>query len=184
MSALHLSTLRRMKVVEGDITQLDVDAIVNAANPQLRRGGGVCGAIHRAAGPELEEECRRLGGCATGDAKLTSGYRLKARYVIHAVGPVWHGGSQGEDELLASAYRRSLEVARDYGDIESIAFPAISTGVYGFPPERAASIAVRTVARFLEENDRPRTVIFCCFGSESARLHRLALARLEEEAVG
>ncbi|GBD43685.1 O-acetyl-ADP-ribose deacetylase [bacterium HR40] len=183
MSAIHLATLRRMRVVEGDITQLDTDAIVNAANTELRRGGGVCGAIHRAAGPELEEECRRLGGCPTGDAKLTRGYRLKAKYVIHAVGPVWRGGEGGEDQLLASAYRRALEVARDRGDIESIAFPAISTGVYGFPADRAARIAVRTVAEFLERNERPKTVIFCCFGTESARLHRQAIAALEESAV-
>lgn len=183
MPSFHLSTLRRMRIVEGDITQLDVDAIVNAANTELRRGGGVCGAIHRAAGPELEEECRKLGGCPTGDARLTKGYRLKAKYVIHAVGPVWHGGDRGEDQLLASAYRRSLEVARDHGDIESIAFPAISTGVYGFPADRAARIAVRTVAEFLERNDMPKTVIFCCFGSESARLHRRALAELEDSAV-
>jgi len=180
---VHLATLKRMRVVEGDITQLDVDAIVNAANPELRRGGGVCGAIHRAAGPELEEECRKFGGCPTGDAKLTKGYRLKAKYVVHAVGPVWHGGDRGEDQLLASAYRRSLEVARDHGDIDAIAFPAISTGVYGFPPERAARIAVRTVAEFLERNERPKTVIFCCFGSESARMHRTAMADLEESAI-
>lgn len=183
MPQVHLSTLKRIRVVEGDITQLDVDAIVNAANTELRRGGGVCGAIHRAAGPELEEECRELGGCPTGDAKLTRGYRLRAKYVIHAVGPVWHGGDRGEDQLLASAYRRSLEVARDHGDIDSIAFPAISTGVYGFPPERAARIAVRTVAEFLERNMRPTTVTFCCFGSESARLHRTAIADLEESAI-
>lgn len=168
--------LERMRVVEGDITTLDVDAIVNAANAQLLPGGGVCGAIHRAAGPELAEECRKLGGCPTGDARITRGYRLKARHVIHAVGPVWKGGGAGEDEALASCYRRSLELAAEHG-LRSVAFPAISTGIYGFPPERAAGIAVRTVAEVLER--RPELeAIFCCFGRESAALHERALAAL------
>jgi O-acetyl-ADP-ribose deacetylase (regulator of RNase III) len=166
-----------MQVVEGDITALDVDAIVNAANAQLAPGGGVCGAIHRAAGPELAEECRRVGPCATGDAKLTGGHRLKARHVIHAVGPVWQGGGAGEDELLASCYRRSLELAAEHG-LTSVAFPAISTGIYGFPPERAAPIAVRAVAEFLATRPEMR-VLFCCFGHPSAELHAKALAARE-----
>jgi O-acetyl-ADP-ribose deacetylase (regulator of RNase III) len=167
----------RMSVVEGDITALPVDAIVNAANRELRRGGGVCGAIHRAAGPELEAECLQLGGCETGDAKITRGYRLPARHVIHTVGPVWQGGESGEPLLLASCYRRSLELAAGHG-LRSVAFPAISTGIFGFPPEQAAPIAVRTVAETLA--GRPdMEVVFCCFGRESAALHERALAGLE-----
>ena len=165
-----------LELVLGDITQQRVDAIVNAANSSLLGGGGVDGAIHRAAGPELLEECRRLHGCATGDAKITAGYRLPARHVIHTVGPVWRGGSNGEDELLASCYRRSLEVAAEHG-LRSIAFPAISTGVYGFPPERAAPIAVRTVAEKLKDGGFDR-VLFCCFGANSAELHGKALEDL------
>ena len=183
MSRVEASVFDRMRVVEGDITKLDVDAIVNAANEMLAPGGGVCGAIHRAAGPGLAEECRRIGRCATGDARITAGYDLPARYVIHAVGPRWHGGGRGEDELLASAYRRALELAGERG-LESIAFPAISTGVYGFPPERAAPIAVRTVAEFLSTNEKPREVIFCCFGAESARLHREAIEELRRTVAG
>jgi O-acetyl-ADP-ribose deacetylase len=165
-----------LRVVMGDITTLAVDAIVNAANPSLLGGGGVDGAIHRAAGPELLAECRTLDGCATGDAKITRGYRLPARHVIHTVGPVWQGGGAGESELLASCYRRSLEVAAAHG-LRSIAFPAISTGVYGFPAEQAAPIAVRTVHDNLALGDFD-TVIFCCFGEASARLHANALAEL------
>jgi O-acetyl-ADP-ribose deacetylase len=168
--------LARMRVVDGDITALAVDAIVNAANQELRRGGGVCGAIHRAAGPELEAECLRLGGCAVGDAKLTAGYRLPARHVIHTVGPVWQGGGQGEDRLLASCYRRSLEVAAENG-LRTVAFPAISTGIFGFPPERAAPIAVGAVAEVLAAR-RELEVTFCCFGPGSTALHERALAKL------
>jgi O-acetyl-ADP-ribose deacetylase (regulator of RNase III) len=135
----------------------------------------VCGAIHAAAGPELEAACAALGGCATGDAKITFGYRLPARHVVHAVGPVWHGGAQREDELLASCYRRSLEVAREHG-LRSIAFPAISTGIFGFPADRAARIAALTVAGAAENFDR---VIFCCFSEDSAAHHRRALAEIE-----
>lgn len=166
-----------MHVVEGDITTLNVDAIVNAANETLLGGGGVDGAIHKAAGPELLEECRTLGGCPTGDAKLTKGYLLPARYVIHTVGPIWHGGDDDEDRLLASCYRRSLEIARD-AEVETIAFPSISTGVYGFPAERAAGIAVRSVSQFLSQENLPETVTFCCFSAEQAEMHRNEIARL------
>ena len=165
----------RMEVVEGDIAKLAVDAIVNAANTTLLGGGGVDGAIHRAAGPELLAECRGLGGCPTGEAKLTKGYRLPAKWVIHAVGPVWHGGGKGEDALLEFCYRSSLARAREV-NAKSVAFPAISTGVYRFPLERAAEIAVRAVKDELKRSPGIERVVFCCFGADAARVYRNLLA--------
>ena len=164
----------RIRVHAGDITLLEVDAIVNAANERLLPGGGVCGAIHRAAGPALAAECASLGGCAVGDARLTRGHSLPASYVIHAVGPVWHGGTQGEDDLLASAYRSSLQVAREHG-LRSVAFPAISTGIYGFPLTRATEIAVRTVREWLADEPIPETVVFAVFGAQAEAAYREAL---------
>ena len=173
--------VERVEIVEGHITQLDVDAIVNAANKTLLGGGGVDGAIHRAAGPELREACAKLGGCETGEAKITTGFRLPARYVIHTVGPVWGGGERGEDRLLADCYRSSLMLAIDHG-LTSIAFPAISTGAYRFPPERAAHIALRTVLDVLEATPNLRRVLFCCFGADSRAHHEAALAALTSRA--
>ena len=161
----------------GDITKLEVDAIVNAANPSLLGGGGVDGAIHRAAGPELLEECKTLGGADFGDAKITKGYRLPAKYVIHAVGPIWHGGTRNEDETLASAYRKSLQLAVENG-IKSIAFPNISTGVYGFPKKRAADIAIKTVLDFLKEHPEIETVIFATFARRNFKLYKEKLSEL------
>lgn len=158
--------INRIAVIEGDITGQRVDAIVNAANNSLLGGGGVDGAIHRAAGSELWEECKKLNGCETGDAKITKGYKLLAKWVIHTVGPVWQGGDRREDELLASCYRRSLELA-EQNSIRTIAFPAISTGVYGFPMERASRIAVAEISSFLERNTSVEQVILVCF-SKSA----------------
>ncbi|MDX8517089.1 O-acetyl-ADP-ribose deacetylase [Mesorhizobium dulcispinae] len=167
----------RIRIHTGDITKLAVDAIVNAANSSLLGGGGVDGAIHRAAGPELVAECRTLNGCSTGDAKLTKGYRLPARYVIHTVGPVWQGGDKGEAKLLASCYRRSLEIARDH-DCKTVAFPAISTGVYRFPKDEATEIAVANVSDFLRQNTVPDAVTFCCFDEPTAELYREVVAAI------
>ena len=166
-----------LDVIVADITTLRVDAIVNAANETLLGGGGVDGAIHWVAGPDLLAECRSLGGCATGDAKITLGYRLPARHVIHTVGPIWHGGGQGEDAALASCYRRSLELCQQNG-LAAVAFPAISTGVYGFPAERAADICMRAVIETATGMPSLTAVTFCCFSEPSANLHRQALARL------
>jgi O-acetyl-ADP-ribose deacetylase len=167
----------RLEICVADITTLDVDAIVNAANRSLLGGGGVDGAIHRAAGPDLKHECEKLGGCETGSAKITRGYRLPAKHVIHAVGPVWSGGNKGEEELLASCYRTALTLAMEHR-LTSIAFPAISTGIYRFPAERAARIAVGTVAAEIPEKPDIGRVVFCCFSEDSAEHHAQAFDAL------
>ena len=164
-----------LRAIKADITTLDVDAIVNSANSSLLGGGGVDGAIHRAAGPRLLEECRGLGGCETGKARATGGYDLPARHVIHTVGPVWQGGTSGEPELLASCYRESLLLAASLG-AKTLAFPGISTGVYGFPPERAAPIAVATTQATLAETPGIEAVTFCCFSERDLALYRPLLA--------
>jgi O-acetyl-ADP-ribose deacetylase (regulator of RNase III) len=165
----------RMRVVQADIATLAVDAIVNAANSSLLGGGGVDGAIHRAAGPQLLEECRRLGGCRTGEAKITKGYDLPAKHVIHTVGPVWSGGQQDEDQLLANCYMNSLQLAVDHG-LKTIAFPAISTGVYRFPLDRATRIAVGTVAGFLKDHPEIERVMFVTFGEDAHAAYERELA--------
>jgi O-acetyl-ADP-ribose deacetylase (regulator of RNase III) len=166
----------RIELIKGDITLLDVDAIVNAANPSLLGGGGVDGAIHKAAGPELLDECMKIDGCGTGEARITGGYRLRARHVIHTVGPVWRGGTGNENELLASCYIESLKLARD-NNLKTIAFPGISTGVYGFPKDLAALIAVTETQRFLKKNRSPEKVFFVAFDNETHFLYENLLSK-------
>lgn len=165
---------KRFELIKGDITVLEVDAIVNAANTSLLGGGGVDGAIHEAAGPDLLDECKKLNGCATGNAKITGGYRLKAKHIIHTVGPVWGGGHRDEHELLASCYQNSLTLAKEH-KIKTIAFPGISTGVYGFPKDQAAMIAINETRRFLKKNDYPEKVIFVTFCNDSYEMYRKLL---------
>lgn len=175
-----LKFVRKMpeiKLAKGDITKMEVDAIVNAANKSLLGGGGVDGAIHRAAGPELVEECRALNGCETGEAKLTRSYNLPAKYVIHTVGPVWHGGMNNEPQLLANCYKNSLQIALDK-KLGTVAFPNISTGVYRFPKEMAAGIAIRTVNDFLNRNKKLDTVYFVCFDDENYEIYKEKLIQL------
>jgi O-acetyl-ADP-ribose deacetylase (regulator of RNase III) len=174
-----MSMAYRIVVVEGDITRQAVDAIVNAANTSLLGGGGVDGAIHRAAGPELLAECRTLGGCATGWAKMTRGYKLPARWVIHTVGPVWHDGRRGEEELLASCYRSCFALVESHA-VKTVAFPSISTGAYGFPMERAARIALRETKNFLGQNQSVEKVMLVCFGSSALQIHRAALREMRD----
>ena len=167
----------KIDIVEGDITQLKVDAIVNAANTRMLGGGGVDGAIHRAAGPELLEECRTFGGCETGEAKITRGYRLPAKYVIHAVGPVWHGGDRGEPELLRGCYRNSLRLAVENG-LQSIAFPSISTGVYGYPIKEATHVALTETKAYLEKEATIEKIIFACYPPENAAIYHKLLTEI------
>ena len=169
------SAFDRISILEADITTLDVDAIVNAANDALALGGGVCGAIHRAAGPQLAKACAAIGGCATGDARITPGFALKARYVIHAVGPIWQGGKAGEPRLLAGAYTSSLVLAEGEG-CRTVAFPAISTGIYGYPAQDAARVAVEAIAGYLATGSGLERVVLCCFGEASCAVHAAALS--------
>jgi len=169
----------RITIIKGDITRQNTQAIVNAANSSLLGGGGVDGAIHRAAGPQLLEECRTLNGCQTGEAKITKGYKLPAQYVIHTVGPVWHGGNHNEDQLLANCYKKSLQIALD-NQIETIAFPAISTGVYHFPLERATRIAMNETKSFLENHSLPEEIMFVCFSETDYQTYQRVFSELSE----
>lgn len=174
--------MERILLHQGDITRLEVDAIVNAANSSLLGGGGVDGAIHRAAGPELALECRNLHGCKTGQAKITRGYRLPAKHVIHTVGPVWNGGQNHEDELLASCYQQSLELAAQH-QLKTVAFPAISTGIYRFPLERATQIALETVYRFLQDHVLPEQVVFVCFSDKDFEVYRDLVQKMDMKSL-
>jgi O-acetyl-ADP-ribose deacetylase len=167
--------MKRIEIIRGDITKIEADAIVNAANSSLLGGGGVDGAIHRAAGPALLEACRKLEGCHTGEAKITGGFNLKAEYVIHTVGPIWHGGNSGEPGLLEKCYANSLNLAAQHG-IKKIAFPNISTGIFGFPKDQAAAIAIRTVRKWLESHPEPEKIVFVVFEDENAELYNQILA--------
>jgi O-acetyl-ADP-ribose deacetylase (regulator of RNase III) len=166
----------RVEVVEGDITRLDVDAVVNAANERLKSGGGVCGAIHDAAGPQLAAACQQVAPCPTGKARLTKGYRLPAKYVIHAVGPRYRDGRHGEAESLRSCYEAALRLASEHG-VRTIAFPSISTGIFGYPPEEACPIAVDAVVSWLRGHELPERVVFCCFNADAAELYRQRLSK-------
>lgn len=183
MQETSKSPWSRIEVVQGDITRMDTDAIVNAANTTLLGGGGVDGAIHRAAGPELLEECRKLGGCPTGEARITRGYRLPARYVIHTPGPVWRGGQHGEPELLAACYRNSLRLVVANG-LRTVAFPSISTGAYGYPIEEAARIALSTVAAYLKDHPEIERVIHVCFSQRDYEVYSRVRAELERAQAG
>jgi len=174
-----MSWMDRITIIKGDITRQNTQAIVNAANSSLLGGGGVDGAIHRAAGPQLLEECRTLNGCQTGEAKITKGYKLPAQYVIHTVGPVWHGGNHNEDQLLANCYKKSLQIALD-NQIETIAFPAISTGVYHFPLERATRIAMNEAKSFLENHPLPEEIMFVCFSETDYQTYQRVFSELSE----
>jgi len=177
MESVILDVLSRIAVENGDITQQRVDAVVNAANSSLLGGGGVDGAIHKVAGPELYEECKALKGCATGEAKITRGYQLPAKWVIHTVGPIWKNGERGEEDKLADCYRNCLALARQH-DVRTIAFPAISTGAYGFPLDRAATIAATEIGRFLQNNHQPEKVILVCFGDRAYKAFLDAVSRI------